>query len=178
MDSIGVRWGRQGSPTESDGVLRDTTTSITLCYIILCYVILCYVMLSKYLLIIKWENRCYGAYIIYITPAHGPWALFEDKAQVCDRRAARPMTKSGSVVRPVGCSFPTTTTTTTTTTTLLCHCHRQAPPLSPYSATPTSAWKSGPVRFFIQIWEDRDRDRSSLARNTSKLRPKPSQTGS
>src|SRR6266567_3664576 len=28
-----------------------------------------------------------------------------------------------------------------------------------------SAWKSGPVRFFIQIWEDRDRDRSSLARN-------------
>src|SRR6267378_4428319 len=45
---------------------------------------------------------------------------------------------------------------------------------------PTSAWKSGPVRFFIQIWEDRDRDRSSwleIPQNRDRNRQRPVHSG-
>src|SRR6267378_1922907 len=43
-----------------------------------------------------------------------------------------------------------------------------------------SAWKSGPVRFFIQIWEDRDRDRSSwleIPQNRDRNRQRPVHSG-
>jgi len=43
-----------------------------------------------------------------------------------------------------------------------------------------SAWKSGSVRFFVHIWEDRDRDRLSMARilkNRDRNRRRPVHSG-
>jgi len=46
--------------------------------------------------------------------------------------------------------------------------------------TTTSAWKSGPVRFFIHIWKDRDRDQSTFSqilKNRDRNRHRPVHSG-